>query len=155
MSAQLTVFNGLPFVRPSPAQIFSKTFPPPGCTLSVSSYTPLPACRCVGGQLTQERQVPSAKASMDRAACWCTATVTTAHGSKQQATTAAKGGLPKPARTAQSPSAFAQKVTMHLFGSSNHTHITGEQIGIITAGLQGGTPSELKIVKQTQREKQQ
>ena len=46
----------------------------------------------------------------------------TAHG-RQQATIAAKGGLPQPARTAQLPSFFAQKVTMHLLGSSDRTHI--------------------------------
>ena len=32
-------------------------------------------------------------------------------------------GLPQPARTAQSPSAFAQMVTMHLFGSSDSTQM--------------------------------
>ena len=47
----------------------------------------------------------------------------TAHGRRQQATIPAKGGLPQPARTLQSPSPFAQKVTMHLLGSSDRTHI--------------------------------
>ena len=45
MPAQFTVFNGLPFMRPLPAHSFVNVSPPPGCTLSVSSYTPLPACR--------------------------------------------------------------------------------------------------------------
>ena len=40
----------------------------------------------------------------------------TAHGRQQQATIPAKGGLPQPARTAQLPFSFAQKVTMHLLG---------------------------------------
>ena len=41
----------------------------------------------------------------------------TARGRKQQATIAAKGGLPQPARTAQLPSSFAQNVTIHLLDS--------------------------------------
>ena len=47
----------------------------------------------------------------------------TAHGRKKQATIAAKGGLPQPARTAQSPSPLPQMVTMHLSGHAHHIHI--------------------------------
>ena len=117
MPAQLMVFNGLPFVRPLPSQSFVNVFPPPGCTLFVSSYTPLPACRsAVAVNSTHKSAKCRVQASMDQAPA-------TAHGRKQQATITAKGGLPQPARTLQSPSLFAQKVTMHLLGSSDRTHI--------------------------------
>ena len=60
MPAQFTVFNGVPFVLPFPAQSFLNVSPPPGCTVSVSSYTPLPACRRGAGQQTYIRAPRSA-----------------------------------------------------------------------------------------------
>ena len=90
----------------------------------MSSYTPLPACRCGGGQLnTQERQIP--RASVNGSGCLLVRRHTQqphTDGNNKQPIPA-KGGLPQPARTLQSPSPFAQKVTMHLLGSSDRTHI--------------------------------
>ena len=69
MPAQFTVFNGLPLVLPLPAQMFLNAGPVPGCTRSVSSYTPLPAWGWGAGQQTYERQRKRVEAWHDMHSC--------------------------------------------------------------------------------------
>ena len=132
MPAQFTVFNGLPLVLPLPAQMFLNAGPVPGCTRSVSSYTPLPAWGWGAGQQTYERQRKGVEAWHDMHSCLligcghceakgCYATHTHTHTHTQannEQPGQPRADYARRVRTAQLPSSFAQKVTIHLLGSA-------------------------------------